>query len=194
MSECGATLFETVVATGIIVIAAGVSVPLVNANLQEQRVIDAARYMSGRFMLARASAARQGRSVGMRFTTDARGFRFRTYVDMNGNGIRTSDIAGGIDLPVDEETRIGDHFKGVRFELGAATPPIGATASAGTGADPVRLGASDILAVTPLGTSTSGTLYVRSREGHQAAVRILGATARARVHQFDLRTGTWRSW
>lgn len=192
MFERGATLVETAVATGIVVVAVGIAVPLVTTGRHQQRVIDAARFMSGQFMLARAAAARRGAAVGIRFETDTEGVRFRTYVDTNGNGVRTSDITGGVDLPIDEQTGLGDHFGGVRFELSAAAPAIGAAAPAGAGADPIRFGASDILTVTPLGTATSGTLYLRSREGHQAAVRILGATARARIHQYDFQTGRWR--
>jgi hypothetical protein len=193
MLERGATLVETAVATGIVVVAVGISVPLVTAGRHEQRVIDAARFMSGRFMLARASAVRRGAAVGIRFEAAADGVRLRTYVDTNGNGVRTADITAGIDLPIDEETTIGAHFSGVRFALGAATPAIGAGTPAGTGADAIRFGASDILVVTPLGTATSGTLYLRSREGHQAAVRILGATARARIHQYDFQARRWRA-
>ena len=193
MFERGATLVETAVATGVVVVVVGISVPLLITGRHEQRVVDAARFMSGRFMLARAGAARRGAAVGIRFEADTDGVRFRTYVDTNGNGVRTSDITGGVDLPIDEETRLGDHFNGVRFELSPATPVIGAASPAGAGADPIRFGASDILAVTPLGTSTSGTLYLRSREGHQAAVRILGATARARIHQYDFQAGRWRT-
>lgn len=193
MFERGATLVETAVATGVVVVAVGISVPLLTTGRHEQRVIDAARFMSGRFMLARAAAARRGASIGMRFEADAGGVRFRTYVDTNGNGVRTSDISGGVDLPIDEETRLGDRFNGVRFGLSAAIPAIGASSPAGTGADPIRFGAGDILTVTPLGTATSGTLYLRSREGHQAAVRVLGATARVRVHLYDFQTGEWRT-
>lgn len=193
MFERGATLVETAVATGIVIVAVGITVPLVTAGRHEQRVIDAARFMSGRFMLARAAAARRGAAVGIRFVSDAEGVRFRTYVDMNGNGVRTSDITGGVDIPIDEETRLGDHFNGVRFELSAATRAIGASAPAGAGADAIRFGAGDILTVTPLGTATSGTLYLRSREGHQAAVRVLGATARVRVHRYDFQAGRWRT-
>ncbi len=193
MFERGATLVETAVATGIVIVAVGISVPLVTTGRHEQRVIDAARFMSGQFMLARAAAARRGAAVGIRFEADTEGVRFRSYVDTNGNGVRTSDIARGVDLPIDEQTRLGDHFSGVRFGLSAAAPAIGAAAPAGAGADPIRLGASDILTVTPLGTATSGTLYLRSREGHQAAVRILGATARARIHQYDFQAGRWRT-
>jgi len=191
--ERGATLVETAVATGVVVVVVGISVPLLTTGRHEQRVIDAARFMSGRFMLARASAARRGAAVGIRFEADTDGVRFRTYVDTNGNGVRTSDITRGVDVPIDEETRLDDRFNGVRFALSPATPAIGAASPAGAGADPIRFGAGDILTVTPLGTATSGTLYLRSREGHQAAVRILGATARARIHQYDFQAGRWRT-
>ena len=188
----GTTLAETMVATGIVVVAVGISVPLVTTGRDERRVMNAARYMAGRIMLARASAARSGATVGILFASAGDGVGFRSYVDGNGNGVLSADITGGIDSPVEAEIRLGDHFAGVRFELSPAAPPIGDSSPAGTGADPVRLGASDILSLTPLGTATSGTLYLRSREGHQAAVRVLGATARVQIFQFDFQTGGWR--
>ncbi len=191
--ERGATLVETVIATGIVVVVIGISAPLVTTGRHEQQVIDAARYLGGRIMLARAGAARRGAAVGIRFTTDTNGVGFRSYVDSNGNGVRTADITRGVDPPIDDTTRLGDHFSGVRFELSPAAPVIGRTRPAGSGADPIRLGASDILSVTPLGTATSGTLYLRSREGHQVAVRILGATARVRILQFDFHARRWRT-
>ncbi len=193
LCQRGATLVEAVVATGIAIVAVGISVPLVTAGRHEQQVIDAARFISGRIALARAGAARRGASIGIVFTPAGDGVGFRSYVDANGNGIRTSDIDGGIDLPIDVEARLGDHFNGVRFGLSPAAPAIGGGPPVGIDADPIRLGASDILSVSPLGTATSGTLYLRSREGHQAAVSILGATARVRIHQFDFQAGRWRT-
>ena len=191
-SDRGTTLAETMVATGIVVVAVGISVPLVTTGRDERSVMNAARYMAGRIMLARASAARSGATVGILFAGAGDGVGFRSYVDGNGNGVLSADITVGIDSPVEAEIRLGDHFAGVRFELSPAAPPIGDSSPAGTGADPVRLGASDILSLTPLGTATSGTLYLRSREGHQAAVRVLGATARVQIFQFDFQTGGWR--
>ena len=190
--ERGATLVETVIAAGIVVAAVGISLPLLTAGRHEQRVIDAARFIGGRIMLARAGAARRGASVGIRFTAGANGIVFRSHLDTNGNGVRTADIVRGVDVPLDAAVRIGDRFAGVHFGLSPAVPAIGATTPAGPGADPVRLGAGDLLSVTPLGTATSGTLYLRSREGHQAAVRILGATARVQIQQFDFPAGRWR--
>lgn len=187
----GATLAETLVATGIVVVAVGISVPLVTTGRHEQHVMNAARYVAGRIVLARAGAARRGAAIGIRFTRNGEGVALRSYVDGNGNGVRAVDIGNGIDAPIETETSIGDRFAGVRFELSAAAPAIGSSTPAGVAVDPVNLGGSDILSLTPLGTATSGTLYLRSREGHQAAVRVLGATARVQVFQFDFQTGRW---
>ncbi len=191
-SDRGATLAETLIGTGIVVVAVGISVPLVMTGRHEQRVMNAARHVGGQIMLARAGAARRGAAVGIRFTGVGYGVAFRSYVDGNGNGVRTVDIERGIDTPVGVATRLGDRFAGVRFELSPAAPAIGDSTPAGSGADPVHLGASDILSLTPLGTATSGTLYLRSREGHQAAVRVLGATGRVQIFQFDFQAGRWR--
>lgn len=191
-SDCGATLAETLIATGIVVVAVGISLPLVTTGRHEQRVMNAARHVGGQIVLARAGAARRGTAVGIRFIGNGHGVSFRSYVDGNGNGVRTVDIESGIDTPVGAETRLRDRFAGVRFELSPAAPAVGDSTPAGDGADPVNLGASDILSLTPLGTATSGTLYLRSREGHQAAVRVLGATARVQILQFDFQAGRWR--
>lgn len=191
LCDRGATLTETLIATGIVVVAVGISVPLVTTGRHEQRVMDAARYVAGRIVLARATAAQRGATVGIRFRGDGDGVAFRSYIDGNGNGVRAADIRSGVDTPVETETSLGDRFAGVRFELSAAVPAIGNSTPAGAGADPVNLGGSDILSLTPLGTATSGTLYLRSREGHQAAVRVLGATARVQIQQFDFQTGRW---
>ena len=61
----------------------------------------------------------------------------------------------------------------------------------GLGADPLRIGSSNLLSFTPFGTATPGTIYVRGRDGTQLAVRVLGATARARVLRYVPRTREW---
>ena len=56
--------------------------------------------------------------------------------------------------------------------------------------DGLRIGSARILTLTPLGSSTPGTLYVRGRRA-QCAVRVLGATARTRVLQYRGGEGVW---
>ena len=191
-AERGASLLETVVAAGLLVSVAGLSMPMLTAARHQHLVASAARYLAGRIMLARAEAVRSGSAVGLRFVNrDGRIF-FRPYRDGDGDGVRTSDIGSGVDHPLGEETAIGDLFDGVHFALGAAVPQVGSTGPAGTDADPVRFGVADTLSLTPFGTASSGTLYLRSREGHQVALRVLGATARVQHHVFDFRAGRWR--
>jgi hypothetical protein len=40
------------------------------------------------------------------------------------------------------------------------------------------------MSFTPSGTATSGTIYIRGRDGSQFAVRVLGATGRTRVLRY----------
>jgi hypothetical protein len=49
----------------------------------------------------------------------------------------------------------------------------------------VQLGRTNLLTFTPAGTATSGTIYIRDREGTQWAVRVLGATGRTRVLRYE---------
>ena len=44
---------------------------------------------------------------------------------------------------------------------------------------------------TPLGTATSGSIYVRGRDGAQFVIRALGATGRTRVQRYAPRTRAW---
>jgi hypothetical protein len=55
----------------------------------------------------------------------------------------------------------------------------------------VQLGAGDILSFTAAGTATSGTVFVRGRDGSQLAVRVLGATGRTRVLRYDTHLAAW---
>ena len=63
----------------------------------------------------------------------------------------------------------------------------GVVVGAPDGSNPVRLGGSNLLSFTPLGTATAGTVYVRGT-GLQLAIRIFGATGRTRVVRHDSST------
>lgn len=129
---------------------------------------------------ARAHAVLRSSHVALRFVEDRSGFTFQTFVDDNQNGVRSGDIAAAVDRALDRPTRLPDLFPGVDI---AIRPELGP--------DPVRIGSSGLLSFTPLGTATPGTVYVRGRDGTQLAVRVLGATARARVLRYVPHTGEW---
>ena len=118
--------------------------------------------------------------VALRFEETASGIAFRMYLDGNGNGIRAADIAANVDPPLDSPMLLSDQFPGVAIAV-----------SGSAGSDPVRLGSTNILSFTPLGTSTTGSIYVRGREQSQYVVRILGTTGRTRIQRFVEQLGAW---
>jgi hypothetical protein len=129
---------------------------------------------------ARAQAVMRSAHVALRFKEEPGGITFRVFVDGNRNGVRTADIALGADKGLEPEVRIGDLFPGAAIAV-----------AGDAGADPVRLGGSNLLSFTPVGTSTSGSVFVRGRDGSQFAIRVLGATGRARVQRFVAQSRSW---
>ena len=175
------TLVDSIVSLGVVTVLAGLAVPFLATAREESQVIAAARYLAAQAMLARSRAAQHGAAVGLRFDRDARGYRYAPYVDGDGDGIRAADVASGVDRPLGPHQRLGDAYPLVRFELDPALPSVTGRPTGNGSADPVRFGAGDTLTFSPLGTATSGSLYLRGRSGRQCALRVLGTTGRIRV-------------
>ena len=157
------------------------AIPQVLVTIDSSRTIAAARYLSSRLMLARMLAVQRSAAVAIRFDTDSRGYRFATYQDGNGNGVRSLDIAASVDRELEQPVRLFELFPGVDFALAVAD---------GTG-DPIQLSGTSLLTFAPGGTATSGSVYLRGRDGTQYAVRVLGATGRVRILRYDTAQGQW---
>jgi len=111
--------------------------------------------------------------------------------DGNRNGVLAADILDGTDTAVGPPEHLIDQFPGVDF--GAISGIPGAEGSTAPGSDPVRLGAADSVTFTPIGTATSGSLYLRGEPGIQYVLRTYGETGRTRILRFNPRTRTWFS-
>jgi len=59
------------------------------------------------------------------------------------------------------------------------------------GDDPVRFGNSDLVSFTPVGSASSGTLYVTDGKRGLYAVVLFGPTARLRVWRFIPEERRW---
>lgn len=175
-------MIELVAVTGVITILGGVAAAHVLSSADHSSGYAAARFLAARLGLARTQAVARGAAVGLRFTQTPRGFTFAAFQDGNGNGIRTTDIEAGIDRQVEPAIGLFEQFPGVDIGLTANSPATTA----------LQLGQTSLLTFTPLGTATSGTIYVRDQRGSQWAVRVLGATGRTRVLRYDAATGDWR--
>jgi prepilin-type N-terminal cleavage/methylation domain-containing protein len=184
----GFTLLELLLAAAIIATILSMSVPLTMTAMDEIRTSMAARYLEGRIMKARATAIRRSTRVALRFEAVGGDYRYGEYADGNGNGVRSAEIASGLDPEIAPADTLGSRFPGVTFGLHVGIADVDGERSTTT--DGVRVGSSRILTLGPDGTATSGTLYVHGRRG-QFAVRILGATGRTRVLRFHPGTSQW---
>jgi prepilin-type N-terminal cleavage/methylation domain-containing protein len=183
----GYSLIELLLVIALATVLAGVAVPLTRGTVEELRAAGAARHLAAIVADARLDAIRRSSSVGLRFESLGGDYRFRAYVDGNGNGLRTAEITSGIDRPLARAERLSEEFPGVTLGLLAGIPDLdGGSASL----DGVRIGSAKILSVSPDGSCTGGTLYIRGVRS-QYAVRILGATGRARLFRFDRGSGLW---
>ena len=186
-AQRGFTLIEMLFAVGVAATLSGIVVPPVLRLLEDYRTAGAARYVASRLQKARVEAVRRSTNVAVRFTPAG---EFSTYVDGNGNGVLSGDIRDGTDPQLGAAERLESSFAGVRFGTMTDLPPVD---PGGTplGTDPIHLGASNIASFTPVGTSSSGSVYVRGG-ACQLVIRLYGDTGKTRVLRFEERTRQWR--
>jgi prepilin-type N-terminal cleavage/methylation domain-containing protein len=187
--EDGLTLLEVVLTLAIVATISGIALPLTATALDEVRTAMGARYLEARIFSARMQAIRRSARVALRFVPEADDFRFAEYADGNGNGVRTAEIAAGLDVEIAPGRLLRDSFSGVKFGLQGSVPDVDGVRTAER-SDGVRVGSARILSLGPDGTATSGTLYLHGRRS-QYAVRVLGATGRTRLLRFDPGSGQW---
>ena len=184
----GLTLVELLFAVSLCAVLAGVALPVSSEAIDRLRTAGAARYLASQIASLRMDAIHRSRAVALRFESAIPDYQFGPCVDGDGNGVRTADLRRGTDKPLAPPRQLGDNFRGVSFALASGLPDVDGARSAST--DGVRIGSARILTLSPDGTATSGTLYVRGRHA-QYAVRVLGATGRTRVLEYDAATRTW---
>ncbi len=156
---------------GLLLVLLGTSVPAVLTTLDRTRAVGAARYIATRMALARSDAVARAATVALRFGDGADQASIAGFIDGNRNGVRTSDILSGGDPAWGAEVSVSAMFPGVAVELPANSHPL--------------------YAFTPLGTSSSGTVVVRGRDGSRYGVRVLGATGRTRVLRYVPARDEW---
>jgi len=173
----------------VTVIVGGAAIPLAHNSVDRTRAAGAASYVAGRMAMARFEAVRRSAHVAIQFIEQPDGYWLQTYVDGNRNGVLTRDIARGIDPPITTNERLDYHFTGVAF--GIQPNVTGIDPGPFDASDPVQIGSSTLLSFSPTGSSTSGTLFILGLRGNQFAVRVLGATGRTRILEFNFGSATW---
>jgi Tfp pilus assembly protein FimT len=177
----GFTVIDLVFTCTVVCVMCAVAVPQMRSTIERSRTVAAARYLASRMALARAQAVGRSTSVALRFVEGAAGITVTAIQDGNRNGVRARDIDLQIDRATEPPVMLADLFPGVEIGLTPQTP----------GSDPVQIGGTNILSFTAHGTASSGSVYIRGRDGSQWAVRVLGATGRIRVLRLDPVSGEW---
>lgn len=189
----GYSFIELLVVVAIVGVVLAMAVPVLDRAADTSDAAAAARYVASVLARARFDAARQQRARALRFSRSP-AVTFTVVADGDGDGVNAADVGTGVDPVVRPADRLDDHFPRARFGLAGAMPAIDETRLLTSADDPIRIGSADQLTVNPLGTSTSGTVYIASRAGAQFAVRIAGVTGRARVLRYDPGPRVWRPY
>ena len=116
-SARGYSLPEMLVALCIMLLLGSVALPNILGFRQETALVGAALEFKAEFMRARSLATTRNAQTAIRFETDPSGvIMYSTYADGNFNGVRSNDIAVGIDV------RIAGPF---RLDAGQAGVEVG---------------------------------------------------------------------
>jgi prepilin-type N-terminal cleavage/methylation domain-containing protein len=194
-SARGFSLVELVVALAVLAIGAFLLVPPILSMSARLRVDLAAHELAGVLREARSLAIRHSAYVAVKFFPEPGRVAFACYRDGDGDGVRSADIAAGIDPQV-TTPRFLVHLRG---RLGFGFPPGRAPRDPGDPrrrlgrlVDPVRFNDSDLASFSPMGASTPGSLYVTDGRRELAVVRLLGLTGKVRVLRWDAAADRWK--
>jgi Tfp pilus assembly protein FimT len=190
-TAAGWSLVELLIVLGVSLAMAGFALAALAPMASGARAVGAARHLAATLQRVRLEAVRSGCVSGLRFRDDGRGeIVFEPVADGNGNGLRVADLDAGLDHVRGAAVRVSDAFAGVRFAIVDAAPGIDGGPALAAGSDPIRIGGV-LLACSPSGGCTSGTLYLASADRRQFAVRVLGATGRIRVYELERAAARW---
>ena len=190
----GYTLAELLAVLAIVAMAVAVALPAAAMLRDGGRAAAGARTMATILSAQRWKSVAGHRVRGLQFRKVGSGWSWREVADGNGNGLRSAEIARGVDpvLTGDDalERRVPDVTLG--FPPGGPYPeaPPG-TETLGPGDDPVRFGRSDLVSFSPVGSASSGTIYVTDGRRGLFAVVLFGPTARLRVWRYRPEERRW---
>jgi prepilin-type N-terminal cleavage/methylation domain-containing protein len=190
----GYTLAELMAVLAIVAMAVAVALPAA-AMLR-----DGGRAAAGARMMATLLSAQRWKSVtghrvrGFQFRKIGNGWTWREVADGNGNGLRSAEISRGVDPVLSQDDALERRVESVTLGI----PPGGPFPEAPPGTetltaadDPVRFGRTDLVSFSPVGSASSGTIYVTDGRSGLYAVVLFGPTARLRVWRFRPESRRW---
>jgi prepilin-type N-terminal cleavage/methylation domain-containing protein len=190
----GYTLAELLAVLAIVAMAVAVALPAAAMLRDSGRAAAGARTMATLLSAQRWKSVSAHRVRGLQFRKTGGRWSWREVGDGNGNGLRSAEITRGVDpvLSADEtlEAKVADVTLGIPAGgVYPEAPPGTDTVTAGD--DPVRFGRSDLVSFSPVGSASSGTIYVTDGRRGLYAVVLFGPTARLRVWRYIPEERRW---
>jgi prepilin-type N-terminal cleavage/methylation domain-containing protein len=187
----GYSLAECMVVVAIIGLMAAVAIPPFAEYRRRRGLRSAASQMRVIFALARSQAIARGHNVAVKFRQIGGRWHYALFEDGNSNGVSNADIVRGTDPLVQPYQVVlqGAAVSRIGLPLRAIKDPTG-SGSIPPSASPVRFNRSTLCSFSPLGESTSGSIFLTDGVGTAAVVIVYGPTARLRLMVYD--EGRWK--
>ncbi len=195
MIQKGFQLVELMIVLAMTACLLAVATPPLLRISGDLRLRLAAEELVGVLRLARSHATRYGANVAVKFRTAANGeVTFTLYRDGDGDGVLTRDIDTGVDPEVRRPCRLAHLGRGFGFGFPPGPPPPdpGSPDRPLSTNDPIRFNQSDLASFSPLGSATSGSLYLTDSAKRLATVRVFNRTGKVRVLTYDPEARAWR--
>lgn len=189
----GFTLLELIAAVAIVGILALIAVPSFATYRRHASLRAEADQLRSIFRAARSRAIARNANAGVRFAQRGSQWTFALYDDGDGDGIRSDDIAAGIDRCYAAPTVLLPEFHIATIALlpvtirdpdGDLLPP---------NASAVQFGRAQMCSFSPTGAGTPGTAYITNTDGEIFAIRVLGGSGRVRVLRYNAMKKKWEN-
>lgn len=185
-------MIDVLVATGLCLVMTAVAVPVIGGTLDREHVIVGTQYLAAQVQRARLESLKRATAVAVRLEMLDGRTAVQLFADGNGNGVLQRDIDRQADPALTGLEWLDAQGRGVSLRINQPIDDVAGVMALNAGDDPLRIGNTALVSFSPVGSSSSGTLYVSAHRGPQMAIRIFGATGRVRVLTFDAQAREWR--
>ena len=180
-SDAGVSLVELLLTLTAVAGMLAIATPGVKRLQEGVALRSAVHETSVAFYLARSYAISKNRNVGLKFRRNGDRYEWALYADGNGNGLRTAEIASGVDryLGISYPWTRNDVLPGIM--TGTRVPDPGDPGHyLDRIDDPIRFNSSDICSFSAMGECTPGSVYLWDAHDGMAVLRVFGGTAKLR--------------